>query len=77
MQANQQERIDRVVRLNKRVEKFLLRVKILENTLLFLTVFTSASFWGLLSEKLPRYTLWFGAIASTLTINGLARIMRQ
>jgi hypothetical protein len=68
MQANQKERVDRVVRLYRRVGKFLLCVKILEYTLLFLTVFTSASLWGLLSEKLPRSTLWFGAIASTLTI---------
>ena len=43
------------------------RIKILSFVSLVLSVLTSGALWLLLSDVVPIQTLWFGAIASTIT----------
>ena len=65
------ERIRETGELADEVEEFLKSkastVKTLEVIVLILSVLTAGSLWLLLSNALPKSTLWFGAIASTAT----------
>ena len=71
-QDPQERQIATANKLAGDVEEFLRgvfsRVNTLEFIVLVLSVLTAGSLWLLISEALPLPALWFGAIASTLTI---------
>ncbi|HYX72880.1 MAG TPA: hypothetical protein VE732_08920 [Nitrososphaera sp.] len=74
------EAVNRLVVMYNEVEAFLAKVasrsKLLELTVLILSVLTSGSLWLLLSNKVPGTTLWFGAIASTV-VSGITLYIKS
>ena len=63
--------LEETLRLQYAVEKTVATsaklAKRLDFAVLGMSVLTSGSLWLLLSEKLPKSMLWFGAITSSLT----------